>query len=210
MWWIPLFRALLALLLRTLRIEWEADDEARKLLASRGPFVLVFWHGSMLVPWWLMRRRHAAAVVSLSRDGEILARILAAWGYTVLRGSSSRGGKGVMESMRSVLRDGGILCVTPDGPRGPRHEMKMGAVRAAQTTGSPLLLVAVGASRAHALTSWDRFEIPFPFARVRLHLARVDRIDTALDGEALEQCRRSLESMLRELHERAAHRRGGS
>ncbi len=209
MWWHPVFRFLLQLLLRTLRIEKTGDLHLEGLFNKGQPFVLVFWHGSMLVPWWLLRNRGAAALVSMSRDGEILARVLSAWGYDVLRGSSSRGGKEAMAAMRGVLNAGSLLCVTPDGPRGPACEMKMGAVRAAQTTGAPLLCMAATASRHWNLRSWDNFEIPLPFSRVRVEFLAPERIDPGMQGETLEERRLGIEKALLALHRNLALDNGG-
>lgn len=200
---LPLFRVLLETLLRSLRVTVQGGGYLEELRAARAPFVLVFWHGSMLLPWWMMRRSGASALVSLSRDGEFLARLLASWGFRVLRGSSSRGGREAMDAMRGELRDGRVLCVTPDGPRGPRLEMKMGAVRAAQTMRVPLLCVAVGYHRSRTLRSWDRFDVPFPFTRARVEFLPQITIDPALEGEALEMRRLEIEKALLALHRRA-------
>lgn len=73
--------------------------------------------------------------------------------------------------MRSILRAakaGKVLGFTPDGPKGPRHEFKWGALVAAQLSGIPIVTITVGADRAWYLKSWDRFMIPKPFSRLRI------------------------------------------
>ncbi|MBL0176919.1 MAG: lysophospholipid acyltransferase family protein [Ignavibacteria bacterium] len=203
MWKSVALRVLVEALLRTLRIDTSRQGALDALLAAGKPFVLIFWHGSMLLPWWVLRRQGAAALVSQSADGELLARLLQGWGYTVVRGSSSRGSKEAMASMRELVRGGHVLCVTPDGPRGPQHELKMGAVRVAQTMGVPLLGVAVGYRSSRQLRSWDRFLIPSPFTRSRLLATEPLVIDPALDGEALEARRQEIEKLLVALHREA-------
>jgi len=131
--------------------------------------VIAFWHGAMLVGWFLHRPRSrgpVAALVSQSEDGEILSATLARWGYAMIRGSSHIGGKEAMQLMVDAVTQGNTLCITPDGPTGPRHQMKMGAVRAAQRARVPLFLVGIAADRKKILESWDRFEIPMPFSNV--------------------------------------------
>jgi lysophospholipid acyltransferase (LPLAT)-like uncharacterized protein len=191
-------------LVRTVRTEVEGGDDLRRLLDARAPFVCVFWHGSMLYPWWLLRRRNGAALVSRSRDGQRLSDVLEGWGYYMLRGSSHRGGSEAMETMREAVRAGHVLCVTPDGPRGPRHEMKMGAVRVAQTTGVPLCMVSVAYRRCRHLASWDRFELPAPFTRARLVCSEPVIVDPTLSGDALDAVRRDLEQRMRAQHRRAS------
>lgn len=191
-----LLHALIELLNRTITFSTENESPFESLLAEGSPFVLVFWHGSMTYPWWRMRFRKAAALVSQSKDGQLLADLLQRWGYHVLRGSSSRGSKEAMTAMRQAVREGHVLCVTPDGPRGPYHEMKMGAVRVAQTMNVPLVMVSVGYRRFKRLRSWDRFEIPYPFTRARVLYSDPISIDPTLIDEALDDRRHELEKAL--------------
>ncbi len=183
-------------IMRTVRFSVENSSGVDELLTSGKPFVLVFWHGSMAWPWWRFRDGNAAALVSMSSDGQLLADLLQLWGYTVLRGSSSRGSKEAMQSMRDIIGRGHVLCVTPDGPRGPYHEMKMGAVRVAQTMHVPLVMVSVGFDRCKRLRSWDRFEIPLPFTNARVRFSEPITIDPELDGEPLEEERARLEKRM--------------
>ncbi len=195
-----LLRVLVGLLVRTLSIELRHGEAVGSLLARRAPFVFVFWHGSMLVPWWIMRRHNAAALVSMSGDGSLLSSLLEGWAYTVVRGSSSRGSKEAMAAMRDLVSAGKVLCITPDGPRGPLHEMKMGAVRVAQTSAVPLVYATVACTHATTLGSWDRFEIPWPFSRVVLSFGEPLSIDPSLEGEALEDERLTIEKAMRAQH----------
>jgi lysophospholipid acyltransferase (LPLAT)-like uncharacterized protein len=128
----------------------------------------------------------------------MLADLLEAWDYTVVRGSSSRGSSEAMEQMRALVRAGHILCITPDGPRGPRHAMKMGAVRVAQTTGVPLVFCSVTYQRAKSMHSWDRFELPLPFSRIRVVFSEAITIDPALQGPELDAVKLGLEQRFQE------------
>jgi lysophospholipid acyltransferase (LPLAT)-like uncharacterized protein len=107
-------------------------------------------------------------LVSLHRDGEYITRAVRRWGYTAVRGSTSRGG---LEALRELIRhvkQGRSLAITPDGPRGPREKMKPGPVIIAQRTGAPIIPVVSGASRGWFFGGWDRFLIPQPFARCQI------------------------------------------
>lgn len=191
-----LLRMLIEIVMRTISFSVENEQPVRRLLAEGRPFVLVFWHGSMTYPWWRMRNQNAAALVSHSKDGQILADLLRSWGYTILRGSSSRGSKEAMNAMRGTVREGHVLCVTPDGPRGPYHEMKMGAIRIAQTTNVPLVMVSVGYRKFRRLKSWDRFEIPFPFTRARVIYSEPLHFNPELAGDALDEERAAIEKAM--------------
>jgi lysophospholipid acyltransferase (LPLAT)-like uncharacterized protein len=112
------------------------------------------------------RGRRISVLVSQSRDGELIARTVARLGIDSSRGSSSRGG---IVGMRSLLRkaaEGWDIAFTPDGPRGPLREVQPGVILAAAATGLPIQPVAIAASRAKLLRSWDRFLVPLPFSAV--------------------------------------------
>ena len=200
-----LLRSLIEATLSTVSFTVRNGAEFESLLRARRPFVLVFWHGSMLFPWWRMRGIGAAALVSRSNDGQLLSDVLERWGYRVLRGSSSRGAKEAMAEMRGALAEGRVLCVTPDGPRGPVHEMKMGAVRAAQTMGVPLVCVAVGYRRARLLRSWDHFAVPMPWTSATVEYSNPIVVDPLQEREDLENTRAGIEKQLRAMHRRVGH-----
>jgi lysophospholipid acyltransferase (LPLAT)-like uncharacterized protein len=114
------------------------------------------------------RGRRVSVLISQSRDGELIARTVAHFGIDAARGSSSRGG---VAGLRDLLRKGAAgydLAFTPDGPRGPSGVVQPGVILAAAATGFPVQPVAIAASRARSLRSWDRFLVPLPLATVHL------------------------------------------
>jgi lysophospholipid acyltransferase (LPLAT)-like uncharacterized protein len=134
-------------------------------------FAFMLWH-EMLVPLlWQHQQQHVAIVVSGSRDGRYLAELASRLGYLNLFGSSTRGGARVLLQAIRALEDGSPVAFTPDGPRGPRREVKPGVVRAAQRAGATILPVAAVADRCWRLSSWDRLVVPKPGARVRIGYA---------------------------------------
>lgn len=147
-------------------------------LRTHGPLpvdrcVIAFWHGGMLPAWLRFAHQGATALVSRSRDGGLLTELLQSWGFTVVRGSSSKGSEEALAEMVAAAQRGRVL-ITPDGPRGPARKMKPGAVVAAHRAGVPLYLCRVKASRAIRGTNWDRFLIPLPFATIDLDYQRLD------------------------------------
>jgi lysophospholipid acyltransferase (LPLAT)-like uncharacterized protein len=138
--------------------------------------MFAFWHGKMITGWLLARTlfpaKDVTAVVSMSEDGRALADTLQQCGFSLIRGSSSKGGDEVKSAMLGVLQKNGIVVFTPDGPRGPINQFKYGALRLASTNHTPLLFAEISYNSKWILKSWDRFEIPKPFSktRVKLHL----------------------------------------
>ncbi|MFA7228998.1 MAG: lysophospholipid acyltransferase family protein [Melioribacteraceae bacterium] len=154
------------ILINTLRIKIINGEKISELARERKNYVYAFWHGSMMLGWFINRNSNAAALVSRSKDGDVLAGILEKWSYNVVRGSSSTGGNDALTGMILLLREGFSLAITPDGPRGPRYKMKAGAVIAAKKSGVPLFLAGIGIKNKIILKSWDKFEVPIPFSRV--------------------------------------------
>ncbi len=139
------------------------------------PCVVAFWHGIMLPVWYVFRRRTSipppTAIVSKSKDGSYLAALLEAWGYSVVRGSSSHGGSEALEELVKGAKQG-VVLVTPDGPRGPAGVCKPGAVVAAHRAGVPVYAVVVHIQWCTRFRrSWDAFAVPLPFSRIDVHVS---------------------------------------
>lgn len=131
-------------------------------------FACMLWHEALLPLLWFHRPYHPVIVVSQARDGQYLSDFAEAIGYRLVRGSSSRGAVGALLGAIREMESGAIVALTPDGPRGPRRELKPGVLVAAQRAGVPVIPLHAVADRAWRLNSWDRFGIPKPFARVRV------------------------------------------
>ena len=166
--WAAAARWLISLLGATWRVEVAGSDHPSRLRRGRQPFVFALWHGDLVPLIWFHRGDSTSLVVSGHRDGGYLAKAVGVWGYGIIRGSSTRGGRMAFRQMLRVLRDGGEIAITPDGPRGPARVVKGGVVAAAQLAGVSIIPVAVTVSSSWQLRSWDQFLIPKPFARVHI------------------------------------------
>ena len=171
--WLPwLLRWILAALCATWRVRYEGRDAFERAIAEGA--VLAFWHGEQLPIVFLHPHRGFAPIVSRSRDGELLSAIVTPLGYAPIRGSSSRGGSEAFHEALALLEAGRCPGVAVDGPRGPWHVPKHGALTLAARSGRPILMVVATARRAIRLKSWDRFEIPLPFTRVTVAYGRME------------------------------------
>ncbi|HCD36048.1 MAG TPA: DUF374 domain-containing protein [Chlorobium sp.] len=162
----------LSLLYRSLRIQ--VSPSGFKLPDNEKGCIVAFWHGRMAVGWLLARSlakgRTIAAIASLSEDGSILSDALTTLGFKLIRGSSSTGGAEVRSAMQTELEKGTIVCITPDGPRGPFERMKYGTVRIASEGKLPIIFAEIDMPASRQLKSWDRFLIPLPFSKVQVTL----------------------------------------
>jgi lysophospholipid acyltransferase (LPLAT)-like uncharacterized protein len=165
--------------------------------------VLMFWHGSMLMPWYIHRNRNFAAVVSQSKDGEILSRLLKRFKYKLIRGSSSKDSKEVLIKMQKVLSNGNSLALTPDGPRGPIHKMKIGGLIASVRTQKPIVMCGTAYSKKIVFSSWDRFELPKPFSKAVLIFSDKKYVEQELLNPDYEKINSEMENELNELQQKA-------
>ncbi|MEO8664950.1 MAG: lysophospholipid acyltransferase family protein, partial [Ignavibacteria bacterium] len=156
-------------------------------------YIFIFWHSKMLIGWWLFRKRKSAALVSQSKDGEILNNILERWNYRIVRGSSSKGGKAALQELTALVKDGYSAVITPDGPRGPAKEIKNGALIISMESMVPIIPVRIVYSSKKILKkSWDRFEIPLPFSKCEVHFGSEYNYEKFLEEKELDAFKKKL------------------
>lgn len=170
-----LLGAYLAFTFRTIRWRLEGEDLVDRFVRSAAPIVIAFWHERLpLMPmlWILTRRRVPEGVpyrphilVSRHRDGRMIGDLVARFGFSMVYGSSTRGGVAGMRALLDALARRNPVAITPDGPRGPRRVAVGGAAQLAALAGCTLAATAASVSRARVLGTWDRTMIPLPFGR---------------------------------------------
>ena len=187
---------LLTLVVRILSWTWFVRREgvdAAPISDSIGSAVYAFWHGEQLIMIPLHARKGVIGMASHSSDGAFLAKVIELLGYGVVRGSSSRGGSEALQQCVDKLNSNHSIGIAVDGPRGPRHVARHGAAVMAVRSRRPIVCVRAQVWPRIRLKSWDRFEIPLPFARVRIRYTVVRPIsgeewDVAQLQEALQAC----------------------
>ncbi len=189
----------------TQRYQFEYHSCALK--KETGPFIFCIWHNRLALSLVLYRHyvRHKsqsprlAAMVSASKDGGVVARILEHFGAQPVRGSSSRRGPQALLELTTWAERGYDLAITPDGPRGPRYQIQAGAIALAQLTGQPLVPIGCRVVWKICLKSWDRFQIPLPFGRVVARFGEPLYIPREASDEQRELLRQQFEQRLSEL-----------
>jgi lysophospholipid acyltransferase (LPLAT)-like uncharacterized protein len=176
--------AFIAAIARTWRFRSVNEAAFRAERSAGRPVVMALWHGEMLPLLYYHRHRQIAVMVSEHGDGEIIARILASFGFRLIRGSTSRGAARALVSVDRELEAGFDVGITPDGPRGPLHSVAPGALVAAHRAGVRIVPLAASASAFWQLGSWDRFMIPKPFARVTIAYGDPLQVDAPTSREA--------------------------
>jgi lysophospholipid acyltransferase (LPLAT)-like uncharacterized protein len=204
-WLIAFGFHLLKLLGRTLR--FEIEDRAGIVGKTVGEnYIGALWHNRLLIFPLVLRRfffnRHGAALISASRDGDLLSDAIHRFDYDVVRGSSSRLGATALLQLGDVLARRGDVVITPDGPRGPAYELGPGIIFLAQKTGAAVLPINMEYSSCWRVKSWDRFFIPRPFSKVRLIIDRPEQIRSTSSDAEFEAERLRLQNVLMSLVER--------
>jgi len=195
----PLIALLIRSLAMTLRFRLE-DPQGILSDPSDQPRIFAFWHNRILMMPYLYEKfcsgRRMLMLVSRSRDGEFIARIMGRFGIDGVRGSSSRGGSGALREMVRELatKSARDIGITPDGPRGPKGRVQEGVLAVAKASGRPIIPVTTHLSRKWELPSWDRFQVPQPGSLCRVVVGPA--VPAPKKIEEFEAVRRKLETTL--------------
>jgi len=183
--------------------EWEVRDKhyVWDTVFERGGILCAFWHECL----GLAASHHqytptVHTLTSYSFDGELAARTVARFGLKSLRGSSSRGGMEALKQLKTAVDLGCFVGWTLDGPRGPRRKAKAGIAYLSAKTGMPIIPNAYAVSKCWRLSSWDRFPIPKPGARIISAFGPPIAPPPDVSSEVLEKTRLEVETALNALH----------
>ncbi len=194
---------LIAALGATLRWKVEGLEHFESTGADGRQPIMAFWHGRILPATYYFRRRGIVVITSENFDGEWIAGIIERFGFGTSRGSSSRGGVRALLQLKRDMAAGRPAGFTVDGPRGPARVAQSGAVWLSKATGNPVLPFHLEADRHWTLRSWDRTQIPKPFATVSLVIGPPFVVADDADEAMIEAARLRLEESLRALEPRA-------
>ncbi|PWU14764.1 MAG: hypothetical protein C5B50_16725 [Verrucomicrobia bacterium] len=190
----------------TIRYRWN-DQSGYFKPPLPGAVIYCLWHNRLVLSltayYRYMRRRNptagVAAMVSASKDGAFLAAILECFRVQPVRGSSSRRGPQALSELTTWAERGYDLAITPDGPRGPCYQLQDGVISLAKLTGLPIMPFSYVLNWKLRLKSWDRFQIPLPFARCEVRLGKPMRVPRDASESERESLRQQLEKTLREM-----------
>ncbi|MGH8232250.1 MAG: lysophospholipid acyltransferase family protein [Steroidobacteraceae bacterium] len=199
----PLLLGIIRLWWRSCRIVAVAGEEHLQQVLARWPsFLPCYWHQHQLFcARYLLREQQRRQfrlgfLISPSVDGELGAMIVRRAGGAVIRGSSSHTGALALKTyFEALMRERVSPIITPDGPRGPRFKFKPGAILLAQMSGRPMLPLSFAASRA-TLVHWDRFVLPWPFARIAIGIGAPREVPRALEPAAMAELQLEMEHSL--------------
>lgn len=150
------------------RYRVEGRERLLKMVADGKGGVILIWHGSTLLPIYYCRHMGFYSLVSVSKDGDLQSRLLHSRGFRTIRGSTARHAVRALLNGVRCIREGNIIALTPDGPKGPPKKVQPGAIHMAQRSGCPVLPVGMACSSCKTLTTWDSHVVPLPFSRTAI------------------------------------------
>jgi lysophospholipid acyltransferase (LPLAT)-like uncharacterized protein len=186
-----------------------APEFRQDLLLGRAHVIFLVWHNRVpaFFPWLASLSRRdwryrCDAMVSGSKDGELLARPIRECGGVVIRGSSSKDATAALRGAVEAAAEGANIATVGDGPRGPRYRLKPGPVLIAKATGLPIVPVTWAGSRVFQLhRSWDQLMLPLPFSRIEFRFGEPYNVPVDADARAIATARRELEKRMDALTE---------
>jgi len=184
-------------------------EAAKEAVRNSRSVIPVYWHQHILFGVRALLELQseglkAGFLVSPSVDGTAPSMLVKKIGGHVVRGSSSHtGARALRDFYETIVKQEISPAITPDGPRGPVHEFKPGAIMLSQLTGRPILPVSVAASRTWTFRTWDRFELPLPFSRIAIAYGEPVRVPRVLDADALSRLQVEMAGKLQALKAKA-------
>ena len=185
-------------------LHYKIIDEAALLdEAVPRPVILLLWHNRILAMPVLYRRycprrKGLLVLTSASRDGAYLSEFVRCFGLGSVRGSSSRRGAAALLDLIRTLEEGFDLCVTPDGPRGPRYSLGPGVILLSERCQVPLVPLVIEYSAYWRFKSWDGFAVPKPFSKVIVTISAKIQIGATGSEAEFETERKRVEKAMTE------------
>ncbi len=150
----------------TSRVKIEQAEQAKEIFKQYQTVIVVLWHEDIYFSIFLLQHLNLTSLSSRSKDGDAICEVTRHFGMKAIRGSTTRGGIGALKQSIQTLNQGNSVVVTPDGPKGPAHQIKTGALFLAKKTGLPIMPFHYEGSQVWRASSWDRQKIPLPFGKI--------------------------------------------
>jgi lysophospholipid acyltransferase (LPLAT)-like uncharacterized protein len=191
------------LLFATCRIRVHGQRYRDQIDARQGPAIGSFWHYSIFFSMFFFRNQGAVAMVSASKDGEFVNRILRKMGFETVRGSRAKGGTQAIKSLIRHLREGKDGAIVADGSQGPARVVQAGCIVLASRTAAPILPFLWSCNRYKRFGSWDGTALPLPFSKIDFFYGEPLTVPPKIKSEAIEKYRMILENRLNDLYDEA-------
>lgn len=186
----------------TYRLRLVDPENESKVLDRDGSLIYASWHQRFFPGIsFFATRKPISIMISQSKDGEFIARIVDMLGWRSVRGSSTRGGLEALNELKRLATSGYKIGHIVDGPTGPPCVIKPGLLRVAQVAGKAVVPTITSGEKKWVFNSWDKFMVPKPFSRVMIRFGDAIYVEPDLDEAAFEEKRLLIENSMRDLYE---------
>lgn len=184
---------------------WSYNFEKHNYKPEKCPAIFAIWHGLQYSLGGIPDRKNLHILISKSKDGEVIAYTVEKMGFSTVRGSAGRGGvKATLEIIKTIENDGNI-AYTVDGPKGPGFKVKKGLIKIAQMSKRPIIPVSADAKFKLIAPSWDKYQLPLPWAKTPLVFGDPIYVPEDASDEVVEEYRLKVEKELFKLREKATN-----
>jgi lysophospholipid acyltransferase (LPLAT)-like uncharacterized protein len=178
---------------------------SQALIDRGGGYIIAVYHETTLALYrhatqFLQKKKHAVmvALVSQSKDGEIIHQTFARSQLKSVRGSSTRGGTGAFRAILKEMKQNHVPIFTVDGPKGPRHVIKPGVIVTASLSGAPILYLDARFDRHFQFRSWDKHFFPKFGARLYLQYGEPFYVPRNLNESEIDEWSNKLGEKMKE------------
>ena len=194
---------LLRIWFSTIRLTEHGYDFRIQCREHERAVILTLWHNSLFYIFYYFRRSPGVALVSSSRDGEYITRMLKYFDFETVRGSRNRRGVSALKKLIRFIREGRNVGLIADGSQGPPLVVQAGSILLAAKSGAPILPVIWSASSYWTIRSWDRTILPKPFSRIEFVYGEPLHVESKVSSEQVEEYRLLLEERMLAIYKKA-------
>lgn len=190
---------------KTLRVQFEGTEKIQEHLENGGRIIIYSWHQRFFGGFFLPRifKWSPCIIISQSRDGEFISKVVQHIGWIPVRGSCSRGGKEALQVMVQGVIENHIGGHIVDGPTGPPRVIKPGLISLARRTDAVICPGIVSYENTWIMNSWDHFMVPKPFSRVLFRFGSIFSVPEIMSDDQFGSFRKEVEDDLIKEYEAA-------
>ncbi len=176
-------------------------ERSEQFITGQQNMLGCFWHGRLCFApaTWFLGKHPVSMLISNHSDGQLISAVINKLHIQTIKGSTGKEGIKALKEVVDTVTHKHSVCLTPDGPRGPRFKASEGIIAAARLSGAPIIPAGLSYSHVKIIKSWDRFFLPFPFGRLAIVWGEPLYIPKEAKGDELKKYQKQLQNRLNNL-----------
>ncbi len=157
------------------------------------PEIYVFWHNRLaLMPFARAPKFKVNVLISNHRDGMIIAKVMAIFGFNIITGSSTKNSYKALKSIITLANAKESVYLTPDGPKGPRYQINGNVIAVSSLCQKYIIPMSYSCTRSIIFNSWDKFIFPLPFNKIVISYGTPIKAPRKLNAEQITKLNNQL------------------